>query len=992
MSALATRRERVILELEDQFTTGMARAAASTALLNKELNSLSRDSVQTRRATRDIGSGIDDMGRKSLRAEKDIDKLSGRLRIFADLAAVLGPSLIPVGAVVIPAITGLSAQLGFASIAAGTTVLAFQGMGDALEALNKAALDPTAENLRAAEIAMEGLTPAARDFATALRDLLPQARELRDAASEGFFPGATEGLKSLEDVLPRIEAIITSVSTEMGRIAEDAGESLSSDRWAPFLEFIAEETPEALADLADIVGNTVHAMGELWMAFDPVNDDFSQWLVRVTEDLDNWSAGLAQTQGFADFVEYIRETGPQVADTFGAIGSALLQITQAASPLGGPVLAGVEGLFRAVANIANSDIGTPLLTAVAAMGLLNRSMAVFAAAQRGAAGFGGRLTSAGAQASLFSTRLRQVRADLGLLATQAQVAGARTERELLRMNTASARLRANLTPIGRTGAVFGALAIAGTGAADGIGLTNTASLALAGSLAGPPGAVGLGLIGLMLDAKAAGREFGEAMQQADRAIETGGVDEMTEALKRLKREREDISGVSGFGDFFSDIGRNLGHPLETLGLKQGLGEQNDAKQAQLELNIEIERTQTAAEFSAAAIKAGFTPTNLGMDAATRSVKDLEEALVAVEEVLKGRSTFRGFQESIDDFADRQKTRFQKIKELEDARRRAADGGGLSANEQNRLNKLHGRVDSAKDAAARKRALGDLRAFEATIAEKTSAERERAREDIARLERELLDYKQTLDTTTVAGRANQELLDGIATSALNYAATLKDPVLKAAFLDNARDEFVKAAEAAGAGKQAAEDLATEVGLLDSVEGKVVITVDADGAIHIIDVVEERLRKLRQKALAAMPLTPLAGAMAGLLGDTSSTGFAAGGWTGPGAKYQPAGVVHADEFVFSKEATHGNVGLLNEMHRRLRGYADGGLVQPFASNVSHTYNSGLAIDYGRLASAVAANRGPGQLYGDVYMQPHNYNEFRRELDSDRRRNGLDGISRG
>ena len=52
------------------------------------------------------------------------------------------------------------------------------------------------------------------------------------------------------------------------------------------------------------------------------------------------------------------------------------------------------------------------------------------------------------------------------------------------------------------------------------------------------------------------------------------------------------------------------------------------------------------------------------------------------------------------------------------------------------------------------------------------------------------------------------------------------------------------------------------------------------------------------------------------------FANGGYTGDGGKYQPAGVVHAGEFVMNKEATS-RIGVGN-LYRMMRGYADGGLV--------------------------------------------------------------------
>lgn len=72
----------------------------------------------------------------------------------------------------------------------------------------------------------------------------------------------------------------------------------------------------------------------------------------------------------------------------------------------------------------------------------------------------------------------------------------------------------------------------------------------------------------------------------------------------------------------------------------------------------------------------------------------------------------------------------------------------------------------------------------------------------------------------------------------------------------------------------------------------------------------------------------GGMGGLLGGLFGAlfGFSEGGWTGPGSKHQPAGVVHADEFVFSKQATRAlGVKNLDAMHQAAkRGYAEGGLV--------------------------------------------------------------------
>lgn len=67
--------------------------------------------------------------------------------------------------------------------------------------------------------------------------------------------------------------------------------------------------------------------------------------------------------------------------------------------------------------------------------------------------------------------------------------------------------------------------------------------------------------------------------------------------------------------------------------------------------------------------------------------------------------------------------------------------------------------------------------------------------------------------------------------------------------------------------------------------------------------------------------------GLLGGlVKGLGFASGGYTGQGGKFEPAGIVHRGEYVMSKAATDRiGVGNLEALHRAAqRGYASGGYV--------------------------------------------------------------------
>ncbi|QPB09475.1 tape measure protein [Klebsiella phage Solomon] len=67
-----------------------------------------------------------------------------------------------------------------------------------------------------------------------------------------------------------------------------------------------------------------------------------------------------------------------------------------------------------------------------------------------------------------------------------------------------------------------------------------------------------------------------------------------------------------------------------------------------------------------------------------------------------------------------------------------------------------------------------------------------------------------------------------------------------------------------------------------------------------------------------------------------GFAGGGYTGDGGKYEPKGIVHGGEFVFTKEATS-RLGPEN-LYKLMRGYATGGLVGANGSSGSGVTNGG------------------------------------------------------
>lgn len=913
---MATRRERVVLELVDNFTSEMARAAAATALLNRELNDLSGQSVAAGRSTRATSKDVDGLAKTARSTDRDIDKLSGRLRILADVGAALGPGLVPIGAVAIPAITGLAASLGFAAVGTGVLVAAFQGMGDALDDLNKAALDPTATNLEKAQASLDALSPAAQKFTQNLRVLQPALNDLQELAAEGVLPGFADGLESALTRLPAVARVVDGFSSSLGNIGDNLGQAIEDGKVDEFLAFLADEGPDALEDFGKIVGQTSLGLANLWMAFSPLNTDFADFLVESTADFEEWSRRLSETEGFQEFVDYVRENGPQVADTLGAIGSAAVQVVQAVAPIGGPSLQILEALANTVADIADSDLGTPIFGLVAALGLLNTAYRVTKGIQT--ATFGGPAVA----------MLRGYAANIGVVTT-AQERAAKSSQQLAAANSARNRTMAGAA------AGLGAVALVGTGAADSIGLANTATLALAGSLAGPYGSAVGAAVGLTMDLNNILADTGRDMQQYVELL-LAGTSDPAARLKLVTAELEKQKAILGSQSGF-DPQRTL--QTITFGAFRADPEADAAfenvkalTKVQDELQHELDVSGKTATVTADQIEKYGKATETAAERSVRLAREQE----AVRETARGAAEqFLGFGKSLNDPKRSLDSFIRSINSNATSLKEFA----RNAETATRRGLADGLVKQLADAGPE----GALRLEQ--LANATDTQIERANRAYRRGREGIKQY--------------QDVADGLEPLVLDVQ-------------DKAAKETLTRIEA----------------ILDRLGVGVTVPV--------------RVKFIKGQGPLVQPFDPL-GVQTPADGGTIMPIRRAYGGTVPGVRwpyYDKVPMLAAP----GEEVISNRFGQADRNRPALKaanagatigvvGYADGGEVRRFSSA---TYGGGAApvMSPGSTLTAddiraIVAEVRP--IYGDVKIQPHNYSEFRREMDADRRRSSSDGVQR-
>lgn len=206
-----------------------------------------------------------------------------------------------------------------------------------------------------------------------------------------------------------------------------------------------------------------------------------------------------------------------------------------------------------------------------------------------------------------------------------------------------------------------------------------------------------------------------------------------------------------------------------------------------------------------------------------------------------------------------------------------------------------------------------------------AEAEGALEDMTG---SVLDASGALNLKSESGRGASDVLLEIRDSGNLYIAQLRQ---QGASEDEVREKdrqlresFIRSAGQMGINRQAAEVLADQIlGIPD--RRHTVITSTANAARGEVSALQAQINGLTGKTVTVKVVTDRAAlaVYAAQNGMRTVGGYAHGGYTGQGGKYEPAGIVHKGEYVLTKEQTS-RLGIDQIEAFANRGYADGGIV--------------------------------------------------------------------
>ncbi|MDK9866772.1 phage tail protein [Staphylococcus sp. IPLA37010] len=212
-----------------------------------------------------------------------------------------------------------------------------------------------ANAVNTAKVALAGLSPfltgVAQGMEVASAATLDWAKNSQVASNFFDMMGST-GVRIFNNMLSAAGAFgsgLIALITELAPLTEWVSKGFenmgkSFNQWATsvegstaiqdFTNFIKTNLPI----IGDIFGSTFRGIFNLMKAFAPNSQVVFESLAQMAKKFEQWSAKIAESDGFQQFIKYVQENGPKLISLIGEIIKVIVNIGIALAPLGAKVL------------------------------------------------------------------------------------------------------------------------------------------------------------------------------------------------------------------------------------------------------------------------------------------------------------------------------------------------------------------------------------------------------------------------------------------------------------------------------------------------------------------------------------------------------------------------------------------------------------------------------------------------------------------------------
>ncbi|MBW8796888.1 MAG: hypothetical protein JF597_25805 [Streptomyces sp.] len=230
----------------------------------------------------------------------------------------------------------------------------------ALQAAQLSSVDTTAKTATAADTyraALAKLTPAQRD----LYDSIAGSHGLKAAFTDWatslqpqVLPLFTRGVNAAKSALPGLTPLVRGAADAVGVLWSKTSRELRTPFWGTFKHDLDGAVKPAIIGFGTAFGNVFRGVAGVLDGFLPHTQTISDRLIKTTERFSEWGTSLNANPSFEKFLKFSSDRGAVLADVFGKVATAFLNVGESLTPISGPLLKTLGGVADALGVIAGN--------------------------------------------------------------------------------------------------------------------------------------------------------------------------------------------------------------------------------------------------------------------------------------------------------------------------------------------------------------------------------------------------------------------------------------------------------------------------------------------------------------------------------------------------------------------------------------------------------------------------------------------------------------
>lgn len=336
------------------------RSRRSAIDLSESMRSFSRDTIDVDTHTRRITRNFNDVNSRPLKTFGNImdgirDKAAAISSSWGRMAFTI-PAVVPFIAAAANALGNLGPIVGVVGggLMGGVGAVGTAGIGA------MAAMLPIAGNISEVfNKEKEELNALELESQAYFKSLQDGYNNLLKVTEEPALAAFNKSMQIAQRLLKDLEPMFVSVTETVEKLMIKLSESLDTPQVQKFIDYLNKHAAPMLDSVATSAGYLLQGLGNIIVAFEPLSTWVAQGLENMSKSFADWAYSLSETEGFKKFVEYTKENLPKLGEIFGDLTLGLVDFFAAFSGSASGMLDGMvkmAGDFRQwAAGLADSQ-------------------------------------------------------------------------------------------------------------------------------------------------------------------------------------------------------------------------------------------------------------------------------------------------------------------------------------------------------------------------------------------------------------------------------------------------------------------------------------------------------------------------------------------------------------------------------------------------------------------------------------------------------------